>query len=284
MKFRLRFLNFVSVAYIYIYILLLYCTTLLPVVQAFASMTHPIHCVIFDLDGTLLDTETLSTESIISVLDTIGVTGLTWDLKKKLLGLRGPEWTKIVIDELQINDKITSEDMVKGWEENMSNLCPTIEKMPGAELLTAELTKRGIRMAIATSSSSAQVEKKKSKHQGLFERMELVVCGDDSEVLHGKPAPDMYLVTARRLGLDPCHCLVFEDAISGVQSGAAAGMHVVAIPDPRLLEDPPLKLIFTETASMISDSLEDFARSEVLHFGSWSFIVGGGKEKEAGII
>lgn len=50
----------------------------------------------------------------------------------------------------------------------------------------------------------------------------------------GKPAPDIYLVAASRLGVNPSECLVFEDALTGVQAGKAAGMRVIAIPDPRL--------------------------------------------------
>lgn len=122
-----------------------------------AAFVMDIKLAIFDLDGTLLDTETLSTKAIEMVLEEIGVSGFDWALKKKLLGLRGPDWSAIVIDEMQIEGKISPEAMVNQWESNLGQLCPSVEKMSGADTLTARFESSGLRMAIATSSSSAQV-------------------------------------------------------------------------------------------------------------------------------
>ena len=58
------------------------------------------------------------------------------------------------------------------------------------------------------------------------------------QVVQGKPAPDIYLAAARRMGLDPRECLAFEDALAGVRSAKAAGMFVVAVPDQRLDKGP----------------------------------------------
>ncbi len=79
---------------------------------------------------------------------------------------------------------------------------------------------------------------------------------DDPEVENGKPAPDLFLTAAKRLGADPQHCLVFEDAPSGTQAAIAAGMAVVAIPDPNL--DRGL----FQQANQILESLSDFKPSE----------------------
>jgi beta-phosphoglucomutase-like phosphatase (HAD superfamily) len=83
--------------------------------------------------------------------------------------------------------------------------------------------------------------------------MSTIVCGDDPAVKHGKPAPDIYLEAAHRLGVDPSECLVFEDAMSGVQAAKAAGCRVVAVPDPRMN-----KTIFEDVADVVLDSLSQF--------------------------
>ena len=69
-----------------------------------------------------------------------------------------------------------------------------MEKMIGADKLTKTLSSLGIPMAIATSSSYDSVEKKKQFHKELFERVKIVVCGDDRRVQYGKPSPDIYLL------------------------------------------------------------------------------------------
>ena len=66
----------------------------------------------------------------------------------------------------------------------------------------------------------------------------VIVCGDDEEVHNGKPAPDIYLAAASRLGIPPSACLAFEDALTGVTSASIAGMAVVGVLDKRLERDP----------------------------------------------
>ena len=86
--------------------------------------------------------------------------------------------------------------------------------------------------------------------------MKDIVAGDDPAVKHGKPAPDIYIEAAKRLGVDPKDCLVFEDALSGVRSGKAAGCRVAAIPDPRF--SPEELKVFEEEADVVLKNLSDF--------------------------
>jgi beta-phosphoglucomutase-like phosphatase (HAD superfamily) len=88
-------------------------------------------------------------------------------------------------------------------------------------------------MAIATSSQMAAVESKRIRHEDMFSAMSVIVTGDDPAVRSGKPAPDIFLEAASRMGVDPKNCLVFEDSMTGVMSGKAAGCQVVAVPDSR---------------------------------------------------
>jgi len=202
---------------------------------AHPALPLPLQAVVFDLDGTLLDTETLSAQAIQNVLVQAGCEKeFSWALRAQLFGLRGPEWSALVVDTLEMRGRLEPEVLVDRWEAELNTLCVNVSKVAGAETLTAALAARGVPMAIATSSRREAVDVKRRKHDALFARMTAVVCGDDPEVQRGKPAPDIYLAAARRLGVEPTRCLAFEDALAGVQSARAAGMHVCALPDPRL--------------------------------------------------
>src|SRR5690606_10242863 len=102
--------------------------------------------------------------------------------------------------------------------------------MRGARELTTHLAGHGIPQAVATSSSRESLARKVMAHGEWFEVFETVVIADD--VAHGKPAPDIFLEAARRLGASPASCLVFEDAPIGVEAALAAGMQVIAVPEP----------------------------------------------------
>ena len=91
-----------------------------------------------------------------------------------------------------------------------------------------------IALAIATSSRSAGVQKKRIKHEEMFKNFDHIVTGDDENVRNGKPAPDIFLEAARRLNVHPSECIVFEDSLQGALSGKAAGCVVIAVPDKRM--------------------------------------------------
>lgn len=135
-------------------------------------------------------------------------------------------------------------------------MCEEIEACTGANELVEALSKTGLPIAIATSSRYAGVEKKRKRHDRIFRHMSAIVAGDDPAVKNGKPAPDIYLEAARRLNVDPKDCLVFEDALSGVRSGKAAGCFVVAIPDKRFSEEE--KQAFTAEADEVIEDLTHF--------------------------
>eukprot|EP01038_Epipyxis_sp_PR26KG_P009227 gene9227-12440_t len=205
-------------------------------------MTHEIRAVIFDLDGTLLDTETISTVAIEKILAQYDIFDFNWDLKKLLLGLRGPQWTDMVINHYNIQHLVSPQSFERQWEDMLKQSSADIQAMLGANDLIDKLNTIGIKQGIATSSNKESVSMKASNHRGIFDKMSVIVCGDDVEVRNGKPSPDIYLVAANRLGVSPHQCLVFEDALSGVQAGVAAGMHVIACPDERLPVDQFLQL------------------------------------------
>jgi beta-phosphoglucomutase-like phosphatase (HAD superfamily) len=75
--------------------------------------------------------------------------------------------------------------LIQEWEHNLGNLCCSVEQMPGAGRLVKTLADRGVLMAIVTSSSAEAVGKKRLRHNDIFEKMSLIVCGDDDEVRGG---------------------------------------------------------------------------------------------------
>lgn len=104
--------------------------------------------------------------------------------------------------------------------------------IPGAPELVECLHARGVPLAVATSSDRGYFSAKTSHHP-FMSRFSAVVCGSDPEVRLHKPAPDIFIEAARRLGVPPARCLVFEDSPAGVAAARSAGAHrVVAIVNP----------------------------------------------------
>jgi pseudouridine-5'-monophosphatase len=234
-----------------------------------------IKAVLFDLDGTLLDTEALSDKAILQFYQARGLLSpeicadvaskghrLPWELKKQILGLRGSEWGPIVIDYAEKHWNVppqtaSVDELWVGWETNLNNLCTEVKACPGAPELVTSLASKGLPLAIATSSRLESVTKKATKHGDMFQHIPIVVAGDHSAVKRGKPAPDIYLEAARQVGVDPAQCLVFEDALSGVRAGKAAGCTVVAVPDPRFTDEE--RAVFSAESDYVLKSLWDFS-------------------------
>lgn len=227
--------------------------------------------ILFDMDGTLLDTETLSDWAIIQVFkpgllpkEVVDSRRIPWELKLQTLGLQGDAWIPLMLNycrdewKLPPEDIPTLEEFWEQWESNLSQLAPQVGECPGAAALVQACAAKNIPMAIATSSRQAAVDKKRLNHEeSIFQHLQVIVTADDPAVVNGKPAPDIYLEAARRLNIDPSECLVFEDAAFGCQSGKAAGCQVVAIPDPRFTEEQKQEL-YGPVADVIVDSLEVF--------------------------
>ncbi|MGK7937831.1 MAG: HAD-IA family hydrolase [Xenococcaceae cyanobacterium] len=212
-------------------------------------MFKPITHVIFDLDGLLLDTESLNEKVNQEIAQRYGKTFDTF-VKLKIAGRPTVDSAKIVIDLLNL--PLTIEEYLQERNKLLYPLYSQVKPLPGAINLTQNLHKQGIPQAIATSSSLHNFEMKTTHYQewiGLFTE---IIVGDDPAIKQGKPAPDIFLLAAQRLNASVEHCLVFEDSLAGMQAALSANMSVITIPpldfDRSLYQD----------ATQTLDSLSEF--------------------------
>jgi beta-phosphoglucomutase-like phosphatase (HAD superfamily) len=228
----------------------------------------------FDLDGTLVDTESLSDQALLLSLRSCLSEELwerlyneqrhrlPWELKKQILGLRGSEWGPIILRharEAWFADPSripTVQELWDAWEENLNQLCSSVEACRGACKIVERFAAIGLPLAIATSSRASAAQQKLRKHRPIMNRIHTLVAGDDPAVRRGKPAPDIYLEASRRLGVRPDRCLVFEDALSGCRAGKEAGCIVVAVPDERFTHEE--RVVFEEVADFVIPDLRHF--------------------------
>ncbi|CAH8556779.1 unnamed protein product [Heterobilharzia americana] len=198
------------------------------------KITH----LIFDVDGLILDTESVYTEFTSKFLQPYNLK-FDYGIKKLLMGRKPQEAAEILIKECNL--PISADEFV---EKQSNYITPerwkSVKCLPGAEKVINHLASYNFPMALATGCCSYELDQKMTNHQGIMSKMSHTVCsGDDYTIKSGKPKPDIFLAAANRFQTPPAHLdevLVFEDSPNGVEAALSAGMHVVWIPDPR---EPP---------------------------------------------
>jgi HAD superfamily hydrolase (TIGR01509 family) len=183
--------------------------------------------VVFDLDGVLVDSEQLWDDARREV---VAERSGTWreDATHAMMGMSAPEWSRYMHDELRVD------------------LEPTVISAAVVERLARLYRERlpllpGARNAVVAASVRWPLGLASSANREIIDLvLELADLGDSfaatvssEEVAHGKPAPDVYLEAAHRLGVAPTECAAVEDSTNGLRSAAAAGMAVIAIPNER---------------------------------------------------
>jgi len=201
------------------------------------------------MDGLLLDTEGIYTEVTQQIVGEYGKV-FDWSVKEKIIGRRSIQAAEIIVESLDL--PISPQDYLDSRKDVLLEKFKDTEALPGAKEMTTHFFKLGIPQALATSSSSPMFEAKFEKHKKWFSQFAQIVRGDDPELKEGKPAPDIFLLAANRVGVDPAECLVFEDAPTGTEAALAAGMSVVVVPDPNMNH------CHYKNASQIISSLKDF--------------------------
>jgi pseudouridine 5'-phosphatase len=192
----------------------------------------PAH-VIFDLDGTLVDTEPLYTLAAERILARFGKV-FDFGIKRQIMGGGPLVGARFVVEHLGL--PLSPEEYLAEREAILREACRNARAMPGAIQLVEALYARGIPLAIGTSSSRELCLLKLAPH-AFGSRFHTIACSDDPGVLEAKPAPDIFLKAAHGLGAAPERCLVFEDTPKGVAAARAAGMQVIAVVDAMMLHE-----------------------------------------------
>ncbi|KAK3358099.1 putative haloacid dehalogenase-like hydrolase [Lasiosphaeria hispida] len=212
-----------------------------------------IRACIFDMDGLLINSEDMVTQSTNNLLAKYGRPLLTGSIRVQIMGIPGSTNSNVFHNWARL--PISREQFAQESREEMRQLFQNCEPLPGAEKLLSSLSRacsgsesgERIELALATSSKAGSYEVKTSRPETKrllsFFQPDRQVLGDDLRLRQGrgKPAPDMYLVALQSLNSDPGkkpvmpnECLVFEDSVVGVEAGRRAGMRVIWVPHPGL--------------------------------------------------
>jgi HAD superfamily hydrolase (TIGR01509 family) len=190
-------------------------------------MTHPpsrIAAVIFDCDGTLVDSEPLAREAWDVTLASHGYTPSDAEME----GLIGLSFPRVHAHFAERVGGLPEADAF--WPilsgELFALIDARLQVFSDAFETLGALRAQGLALAVASSSARERLEHTLGR-AGLLDAFDVSVAGD--EVARGKPAPDMFLEAARRLGIEPERCAVVEDSAPGVAAGLAAGMFTVAV-------------------------------------------------------
>ena len=194
-------------------------------------MINGIQAVLFDLDGSLVDSMWIWRDIDIEYLGRFGIE-LPQGLQHEIEGMSFSETACYFKERFQIPDEI--EKMKSDWNQMAwDKYTHEVPLKKGADAFLEYCRQKEIKLGIATSNSRELVENV-TRALGVSDYFTCIVTGCDVE--HGKPAPDVYLEAARRCGVTPDKCLVFEDIVPGIMAGKAAGMKVCAVEDAYSLD------------------------------------------------
>ena len=206
--------------------------------------------ILFDMDGTLIDSEPLWLKAEIEVMAEVGC---HWDEQDQINCLGGPaERTERYMQERSQNIKPYGYFINRLHEVMRARITNELDLIPNALTLLKECKDAGIKTALVTASSRDLMTIVLKRFPiGTFD---VVVSGDDVE--KSKPDPAPYLLAAKQLSVDILKCLVLEDSLTGVQSGLSSGAKVIGIPHlVQMSEHPNLRVISSLDEITLNDIL-----------------------------
>jgi HAD superfamily hydrolase (TIGR01509 family) len=190
-----------------------------------------IDAILFDMDGVLMDSEPLHLRATQFALGERA--RYTERDNQSFFGATDPEMFRIL--RILFDLDASTDELVRRKHEHLVCLIRTEGRgLPGVPEIPLRLREAGFRLGLVSASARAVIDAI-LKAVGLSGAFETVVSGD--EVARGKPAPDGYLMAARRLAIEPERCFVVEDTRNGVLAAKAAGMTVAAVPGPATIHE-----------------------------------------------
>jgi HAD superfamily hydrolase (TIGR01509 family) len=206
-----------------------------------------IDAVVFDLDGVIIDSEELWNE----VREALArERGGRWSARAQadMMGMSSTEWSRYLHDVVGLQEppEEINREVVDRMLARYSERLPLIDGALDAVKRLAAHWPLGV-----ASSSNRELIDRVLEVSGLAPYFKATVSSE--EVAHGKPAPDVYLEAARRLGVKPSRCAAIEDSASGIRSAHAAGMRVIAIPNHAF--PPPPDVV--ASADVVLDSIAE---------------------------
>lgn len=188
-------------------------------------MAHQLRAVLFDMDGVLLDSEEFICRAGIQMFREKGYTVSAEDFKE-FTGMGENRYLGGVAEIYRIPFDL-NKDKARTYEIYAELVAGRLSPYDGVIDFIDKCRERGLKMAVASSADPVKIRinlREAAIPEALFQA---IVSGLDIE--HKKPAPDIFLKAAERVGVDPADCLVIEDAVSGVAAGKAAGAKVLAL-------------------------------------------------------
>lgn len=203
---------------------------------------------IFDHDGLMFDTEKIWQKNWQKEAAAMGIK-LPEEFKHDICGSSGDLMNAVIKKYYGVKDgHAIIERVVEGVHQDEA---VSIEEKKGLQEILAMFQRHGVVMAVASSSPEAMI-RKNLENAGIASYFQAVVSGQ--HVAHGKPEPDIFLLAAEKIQIDPQECYVFEDAMNGVKAGFAAGCRTIMIPDMTQPDEEIRRLAYAVLPSLLDAS------------------------------
>ncbi len=189
---------------------------------------------IFDLDGVVVDTAIFHYQAWKRLADELGIKGFTEEENENLKGVSRQRSLEIILEIGGITlDQMTKDELTEkknGWYVELISKMTPEDILPGVKLFFNELQQKGIKLGLASASKNAR---RILERVGIESYFEAIV--DGNRISKAKPSPEVFLLCARDLQVDPKDCVVFEDAKAGIEAAKNGGMFSIGVGSSSIL-------------------------------------------------